>query len=134
MQRDERSRWGRRRTWQILKQRAYLGVQEGPQMEWIVDGIPLIQFIAREVECSQRERPNKLEGVETRCPKRCRTMCAPPESRLGPFEVSRLSGNDAKNCYVVATFVLEIWGQNIIPLHHPSPQSTPKPLKTIPST
>ena len=98
MQRDEMSRWGRRRTWRIPKQRAHLGVREGRQTKQIVEGIPVIQFVAREVEHSPRERPNELEGVETQCPKRCGTTRAPPGSRLGSFESSRWRlSNDVLN-------------------------------------
>jgi len=52
MQRDERLRWGRRRTWQIMKQQAHLGVQKGGQTKRIVEGIPEIEFVAQEVKCT----------------------------------------------------------------------------------
>jgi len=65
MQRDRRLKWGRRRTWWILKQRADLGAREKLQTKRIVKGIPEIRFMSREVECSPRKRRNKLERVKT---------------------------------------------------------------------
>ena len=80
-----------------MRQRAHLGAREGSQTKRIVEGIPEIEFVAREVECILRERQNELKRVKTRFSKCCETMRALTRLRLGLFKAPRQCRNDTEN-------------------------------------
>jgi len=111
MQRNERLKWGRRRTWRIPRQR------EEIQANLIVDLIPEMRSTSAEAECSPKQRQTELERVKSQniaCSRRTNT---PPGPLLSSFEASRLSGNDTENRLAIAAFIPTLCGQHVVILH-----------------